>query len=74
MEGKLKPSEMGGTFTVSNLGMFGVSDFVSILPPGTGAILAVAASTPTFVQQKNGARWARSNPDLTLTLTTNPGH
>jgi pyruvate dehydrogenase E2 component (dihydrolipoamide acetyltransferase) len=54
MEGKLKPSEMGGTFTVSNLGMFGVSDFVSILPPGTGAILAVAASTPTFVQQKNG--------------------
>jgi pyruvate dehydrogenase E2 component (dihydrolipoamide acetyltransferase) len=54
-DGSIKPDEfMGGTFTVSNLGMFGVSDFVSILPPGTGAILAVAASTPTFVQQKNG--------------------
>lgn len=31
--------------------MFGVSTFVSILPPNTGAILAVAASTPTAVLQ-----------------------
>ena len=38
-----------GTFTISNLGMFGVSDFVSILPPGQGTIMAVgvASSTPT---------------------------
>ena len=27
-----------GTFTISNLGMFGVSSFVSILPPNQGAI------------------------------------
>jgi len=52
---KLSPDEFTtGTFTVSNLGMFGVSSFVSILPPNTGAIMAVAASTPTAVLQKNG--------------------
>jgi pyruvate dehydrogenase E2 component (dihydrolipoamide acetyltransferase) len=72
MEGKLKPSEMGGTFTVSNLGMFGVSDFVSILPPGTGAILAVAASTPTFVQQKNGMMGMVKQ--MTVTLTCDHRH
>ena len=33
-EGKLQPAEMiGGTFTVSNLGMFGVSHFTSIINP-----------------------------------------
>merc|ERR1719213_1474137 len=54
MEKKLSPEEYTtGTFTISNLGMFGVSSFVSILPPGQGAIMAVAASTPT-VLQKNG--------------------
>ena len=72
MEGKLKPSEMGGTFTVSNLGMFGVSSFVSILPPGTGAILAVAASTPTFVQQKNGM--IGMTKQMTVTLTCDHRH
>ena len=52
---KLSPDEYTtGTFTVSNLGMFGVSQFVSILPPGTGAIMAVAASTPTAKLGKNG--------------------
>ena len=34
--------------------MFGVSSFVSILPPGQGALMAVAASPPTAVIQKNG--------------------
>ena len=44
---QLKPEEYStGTFTLSNLGMFGVDRFDAILPPGTGAILAVAASRP----------------------------
>jgi len=72
MEGKLKPSEMGGTFTISNLGMFGVSTFVSILPPGTGAIMAVAASTPTFVQQPNGMMGMVKQ--MTVTLTCDHRH
>jgi pyruvate dehydrogenase E2 component (dihydrolipoamide acetyltransferase) len=43
-EGKLKPEEyQGGTFTVSNLGMFGVRDFAAIINPPQGCILAVGA-------------------------------
>ncbi len=40
----LRPPDMeGGTFTVSNLGMFGISSFVPIVNPGEGAILGVGA-------------------------------
>ena len=68
MEGKLKPDEYStGTFTISNLGMFGVSDFVSILPPNQGAIMAVAASTPTAVLQKNGMIGMVKQMTVTLT-------
>ena len=41
---KLKPEEyQGATFTISNLGMFGVEDFVAIVNPPEGAILAVGS-------------------------------
>ena len=36
---------------MSNLGMFGVSQFGAILPPGTGAILAVGAAAPVVEVQ-----------------------
>jgi pyruvate dehydrogenase E2 component (dihydrolipoamide acetyltransferase) len=43
-EGKLKPEEFqGGTFTISNLGMFGVRDFTAIINPPQACILAVGA-------------------------------
>jgi pyruvate dehydrogenase E2 component (dihydrolipoamide acetyltransferase) len=43
-EGKLKQSEIeGGTFTVSNLGMFGIPSFSAVLNPGEPGILAVGA-------------------------------
>jgi len=43
-DGKLKPEEyQGGTFTVSNLGMFGVKSFNSIINPPQGGILSVGA-------------------------------
>ncbi|HEU0070462.1 MAG TPA: pyruvate dehydrogenase complex dihydrolipoamide acetyltransferase [Alphaproteobacteria bacterium] len=43
-EGKLKPEEFqGGTFSLSNLGMFGVKDFSAIINPPQGCILAVSA-------------------------------
>ncbi len=42
--GKLKPEEFqGGTFSISNMGMFGVRDFAAIINPPQAAILAVAA-------------------------------
>lgn len=41
---KLKPEEMtGGTFSVSNLGMFGIEEFSAVINPPEGAILAVGA-------------------------------
>jgi len=43
-EGKLKPEEFqGGTFSISNLGMFGIKDFAAIINPPQGCILAVGA-------------------------------
>lgn len=43
-EGKLKPEEFqGGTFTVSNLGMFGIKEFGAIINPPQACILAVGA-------------------------------
>ncbi|MCD8498011.1 MAG: pyruvate dehydrogenase complex dihydrolipoamide acetyltransferase [Alphaproteobacteria bacterium] len=43
-EGKLKPEEFqGGTFSISNLGMFGIDDFAAIVNPPQSCILAVGA-------------------------------
>ncbi len=43
-EGKLKPEEFqGGTFTVSNLGMFGIQEFGAIINPPQSCIMAVGA-------------------------------
>lgn len=53
--GKLKPEEFtGGTFTVSNLGMFGISQFAAIVNPPQAAILAVGAGLPKVVPASNG--------------------
>ena len=49
-EGKLMPEEyQGGGFSVSNLGMYGVSHFTSIVNPPQAAILAVGAGTQKVV-------------------------
>jgi pyruvate dehydrogenase E2 component (dihydrolipoamide acetyltransferase) len=43
-EGKLKPEEFqGGTFSISNLGMYGIREFQAVINPPQGAILAVGA-------------------------------
>jgi len=53
--GKLKPEEFqGGGFSISNMGMFGVSNFAAIINPPQAAILAVAAGQQRAVV-KNGA-------------------
>jgi len=49
-ENKLKPEELsGGTFTVSNLGMYGVSNFSAIVNPPQACILAVGGAIKTVV-------------------------
>ncbi len=53
--GKLKPEEFqGGTFSISNLGMYGVREFAAVINPPQGAILAVGAGEPRPVV-KSGA-------------------
>jgi pyruvate dehydrogenase E2 component (dihydrolipoamide acetyltransferase) len=43
-EGKLLPEEyVGGSFSISNLGMFGIKEFSAVINPPQGAILAVGA-------------------------------
>jgi pyruvate dehydrogenase E2 component (dihydrolipoamide acetyltransferase) len=65
---QLQPEEYStGTFTLSNLGMFGVDRFDAILPPGTGAILAVAASRPTVVAGKDGSMRVANQMQVNLT-------
>ena len=65
---QLQPEEYStGTFTLSNLGMFGVDRFDAILPPGTGAILAVAASRPTVVANKDGSIAVKRQMQVNLT-------
>jgi pyruvate dehydrogenase E2 component (dihydrolipoamide acetyltransferase) len=54
VDGKLQPEEyVGGSFTISNLGMFGISEFVAIINPPQVAILAVAGIKDEAVV-KNG--------------------
>jgi pyruvate dehydrogenase E2 component (dihydrolipoamide acetyltransferase) len=55
-----------GTFTISNLGMFGIEQFVAVLNPPQAAILAVGAAVETPVA-RNGAIEVR--PMMTMTLT-----
>ena len=65
---QLQPEEYStGTFTLSNLGMFGVDRFDAILPPGTGAILAVAASRPVVVAGKDGSIAVKRQMQVNLT-------
>jgi pyruvate dehydrogenase E2 component (dihydrolipoamide acetyltransferase) len=65
---QLQPDEYStGTFTLSNLGMFGVDRFDAILPPGTGAILAVAGSRPTVVAGKDGSIRVANQMQVNLT-------
>jgi len=65
---QLQPEEYNsGTFTLSNLGMFGVSSFDAILPPGQGAILAIAAASPQVVATEEGTIALRRQMTVNIT-------
>lgn len=65
-ERKLTPAEYsGGTFSVSNLGMFGIDQFTAIINPPEAAILAVGA-TETKPVWENGAFVPRQRMRVTL--------
>jgi pyruvate dehydrogenase E2 component (dihydrolipoamide acetyltransferase) len=65
--GKLRADDLeGGTFTISNLGMFGVERFIAVLNPPQAAILAVGATEERAVV-RDGQVVVR--PTMTMTLT-----
>jgi pyruvate dehydrogenase E2 component (dihydrolipoamide acetyltransferase) len=66
-DNKLRQEDLeGGTFTISNLGMYGVEQFVAVLNPPQAAILAVGAIERKAVPTENGFE---ARPLMTLTLT-----
>jgi pyruvate dehydrogenase E2 component (dihydrolipoamide acetyltransferase) len=70
--GKLRPADIvGGTFTISNLGMFGVDAFTAIIIPPQAAILAVGRIADRVVPVGVGPE-ARPGvrPMMTLTLSS----
>jgi pyruvate dehydrogenase E2 component (dihydrolipoamide acetyltransferase) len=66
-EGTIRPPELsGGTFTVSNLGMFGVTHFTAVVNTPQAGILAVGAIEPRAVV-RDGEIVARHTMTVTLT-------
>ena len=66
--GRLRPADIsGGTFTISNLGMYGVDAFSAIITPPQSAVLAVGGVVERVVAV-NGAHAIR--PMMTLTLSS----
>ena len=65
-DNKLQPTDLGGqTFTVSNLGMYGITVFSAIVNPPDAGILAVGAATPAPVV-RDGEVVVRNIMNITL--------
>jgi len=65
--GEVTPPELsGGTFTVSNLGMYGITSFTAVINPPQAAILAVGAMTPRAVPEADGSIAAHQVMSVTL--------
>jgi len=66
-EGTITPPELsGGTFTVSNLGMYGIDSFSAVINPPQAAILTVGSLKKRPVVDERGRIAARDTMALTL--------
>jgi len=66
-DGSISPTELSGsTFSVSNLGMYGLDSFTAVINPPQAAILAVGSLKPRAVVDDAGAVVARPTVHLTL--------
>jgi len=66
-EGKLKPEELsGGTFTISNLGMFGIKSFSAVINPPQVCILAVGATEQKVAVKQTDPKDDKKRPRLTV--------
>jgi len=71
-DGKLMPDEYsGGTFTISNLGMFGIENFTAIINPPEAGILAVSSTKDeaVVVTGGNGEKRIEIRPMMSITLS-----
>lgn len=69
-EGKLQPHEfMGGTFTISNLGMYGVKSFSAIINPPQACILAVGGAQQTLVADPDHKDGYKTSNVMSVTLS-----
>lgn len=69
-DGKLSPEEYTtGTIVISNLGMFGITQFDAILPKGMGAILAIGATQEKVVPDKKAVLGLKTVKRMTVTIT-----
>lgn len=62
-DGKLKPEEyQGGSFTISNMGMFGITHFTAIINSPQSAILAIGGTEPRIVPDETSEKgWKKVN-------------
>lgn len=68
-QNKLRPDDMtGGTFSVSNLGMFNVTRFTAIINPPQVAILAIGRTQRVFVPDEDDQPVVRPMAELTLSV------
>jgi pyruvate dehydrogenase E2 component (dihydrolipoamide acetyltransferase) len=66
-DGEITPPELsGGTFTVSNLGMYGIDSFTAVINPPQAALLAVGALKKKPVVDESGRIVARDMMSATL--------
>jgi pyruvate dehydrogenase E2 component (dihydrolipoamide acetyltransferase) len=66
-DGSITPPELsGGTFTVSNLGMYGIDSFSAVINPPQAALLAVGAMKKRPVVEESGRIVARETMSVTL--------
>ena len=71
-EGRLKPEEYsGGTFSISNLGMFGIGNFTAIINPPEAAILSISSvrKTPVVVTDEEGNDTIAIRPMMNVQLS-----
>jgi len=68
--GSLRPDEYNsGTIAITNLGMFGVSDFDAVLPVGMGTILAMGGTADAVVPDVNSVMGLRKTRQMKITAT-----
>ncbi|PPR00655.1 hypothetical protein CVT24_000878 [Panaeolus cyanescens] len=70
-DGKLQPAEyQGGTFTISNLGMYGIDHFTAIINPPQSCILAVGSTQAKLVPAPEEAHGFKTVQSMKVTLSS----